>query len=112
MRKRKGLFIKPNSAALTKSLFQTLLIVGRPKFHGQSVPGKGVSEMPKGKKKAKDEEVFLAASVHYKELLDSYRARPDRIPVVEAELSRLHQEFRDKDYQSRAQALKAGKEGG
>ena len=68
--------------------------------------------MPKGKKKAKDEEVFLAASVHYKELLESYRARPDRIGIVEAELSRLYFEYMEKHYRPDAQAFKAGKEGG
>lgn len=68
--------------------------------------------MPKGKKKAKDEEDFLAVAVHYGELLESYRAREDRIPVVEAELSRLHQEFKEKKYQSDVQALRPGKGGG
>ena len=68
--------------------------------------------MAKGKRKAKeDEEEILAATVHYEELLESYRARPDRIGIVEAELSRLYFEYMEKHYRPDAQAYKSGKGG-
>ena len=64
--------------------------------------------MPKGKRKAKDEEEILAAAVHYEELLKVYRARPDRIGIVEAELSRLYFEYIEKHYRPDAQAYRSG----
>ena len=68
--------------------------------------------MPKGKRKAKDEEEFLAASVHFGGILSAYQGRADRVAIVEAELSRLFSEYKEKSYGGGCQGLKPGKEGG
>jgi hypothetical protein len=68
--------------------------------------------MAKGKKK-KDEGLMelLVASVHFRAILSAYQKREDRVAVVEAELSRLFSEYKDKKWLEEAKDIPAGKEG-
>lgn len=68
--------------------------------------------MPKGKRKAKDEEEILAASVHFRGILSAYQGRPDKVAIVEAELSKLFSEYKDRVWLEDVKGLKPGKEGG
>jgi hypothetical protein len=69
--------------------------------------------MAKGKKK-KDEGLMdlKKASLDIRRILDDYSKGSDRSEILEADLSKLYGEYKEKVYFESVRGLKPGKEGG